>query len=57
MSKAAREDLMFTKSISGKPSPLDYQPNDTLTRSAMAQYKFGSEARVRSIKSEAPGPN
>ena len=42
MSKAAREDIIFNKSIRGKPSPLDYKPNDTVTKSAMASYKFGS---------------
>jgi Sperm-tail PG-rich repeat len=58
MSKAAREDIIFNKSIRGKPSPLDYRPNDALTRSAMAAYKFGSQSRMASTsKFNSPGPD
>ena len=58
MSKATREDIIFNKSIRGKPSPLDYRPSDTLTRSAMAAYKFGSQSRMASTsKFNSPGPD
>lgn len=55
--KESREDLAFRKSIMGKPSPFDYQPRDSYTKSAMANYKFGTSKRDgKNSKSQIPGP-